>query len=123
MPPQTLTRDTRIKEMHLDISENNQLTDAVDLKGYGLIGLIIEPLETANGNVIIYPYVSADGASGTYRPLYDSAGNQFTLTVPPATALAISADYLAPLSAYRWVKLRLNVPQTGDLLFIWVLKG
>lgn len=121
--PVALARKMRILEAELDISVNDHVTEAVDLGEYGLIGLIIPTLVSCNGDITIAFDVSASGLKGTFVPVYNYDGTQYDVNVGATGARAISTDDLAPLAAYRFVKIEMDCPQIGDLTFTFVLKG
>lgn len=93
-------------------------SSAVDLRGYGKIGLIVPVLEDQS-NITFFV---SETENGTYRQLRAGGGGIVTITLAGVVA-AISSDALAPLEAYRWVKIRTTVEQTANRTFIWILKG
>jgi len=93
-------------------------SDAVDLRGYGLLGLIVPALDQGSN----LQFAVADTEDGTYRAVYGAGGVAVTITLAGGVA-AISTAALAPLAAYRWVKIHATVKQTADAIFIWLLKG
>lgn len=121
--PIALARKMRILETELDISVNDHVTEAVDLGGYALIGLIIPTLVSCNGDITITFDVSASGEKGTFVPLFNYDATQYDVNVGATGSRAISTDDLAPLAAYRYVKIELDCSQIGDVTFTFVLKG
>ena len=93
-------------------------SDAVDLRGYGLLGLIVPDVEQASN----LQFTVSDTEAGTYLPLSNADGTAYTITLPGAVA-AISTMDLTPLAAYRWVKVFMTVKQTANREFLWMLKG
>lgn len=91
-------------------------SDAVDLRGYGMVGLIIPTITTAN-----LTFQMSETRTGTYRTLYNQDGTVFTITAATGNR-AISADDLAPLCAYRWVKIISSEAQGGDRVFHFIVK-
>jgi len=112
-----------IIEALLDVSVNNQVTEAVNIGTYGLIGLIVPPLVTCNGKMMLTFEVSPNGGVGTFRALYDENGNRFDIDVGLAGGRAISTDDLAPLAGYKYVKIIIDCAQAADATFVFVLKG
>lgn len=121
--PVDIGRKVCIVEAELDISVNDHVTEAVDLGEYGLIGLIVPTLVSCNGDITLTFDVSPSGHKGTFVPLYNYDGTQYDVNVGATGSRAISTDDLAPLAAYRFVKIELDCPQIGDLTFTFVLKG
>lgn len=111
-------RTHRIEDCIITVSVDNDDSNAVDLRGYGLLGLIVPELEQASN---LQFYVSETEA-GTYRQLTGGNGVAITITLAGVVA-AISTDALAPLGAYRWVKIHTTETQSADRTFIWILKG
>jgi len=92
-------------------------SEAVDLRGYGLIGLIVPTIDAANVTFLV-----SETETGTYRSLRDGTGAVVTLTTGTG-AIAIDTTALATLSAYRWVKIVTSMGQSADRIFYWILKG
>ena len=92
-------------------------SDAVDLRGYGMIGLIVPTITSAN---LTFEVSETEG--GTYRALYNADGSVFTLTTLTGNR-AISADDLAPLCAYRWVQIISSESQGAERIFHFIVKG
>jgi len=94
-------------------------SSAVDLRGYGKIGLIAPILEDQSN----LTFFVSETENGTYRQLRAGGGGIVTITLAGGAIVAISSDALAPLEAYRWVRIHTTVEQTADQTFIWILKG
>jgi len=97
---------------------DDENSNAVDLRGYGLLGLIVPALDQASD----IQFAVADSEAGTYRTLCTAGGVAVTIALAGGAA-AISTVALAPLAAYRWVKIHTTVEQTADRTFLWMLKG
>jgi len=97
---------------------DDEETDAVDLRGYGLLGLIVPAVEQASN----LQFTVSDTEDGDYLDLSNADGTAYTIVLPGGVA-AISTVALAPLAAYRWVKIFTTVKQTADREFLWMLKG
>ena len=91
-------------------------SNAVDLAGYGLIGLILPTLTACN---ITFKVSETEG--GTYRTVYDDLGAAFTIAAATGDR-AISTDDLAPLAAYRWVKIVSSEAQGDDRICHFIVK-
>jgi len=92
-------------------------SDAVDLRGYGLLGLILPPLTAGN-----LTFEASDTETGVYVAVYDALGAAVTI-VAGAGSIAIHSDALAPLAGYRWVKIVSAEDQLAAREIIWILKG
>jgi len=92
-------------------------SNAVDLRGYGLIGLILPTLTNCN---LTFEVSETEG--GTYRALNDNLGAAVTITAATGNR-AIAADDLNPLSAYRWVKLVSNPVQAAARTCHFIVKA
>ena len=109
-----LRRTHRIEDCTILDTETD--SDAVDLRGYGMIGLIVPTITSAN---LTFEVSETEG--GTYRAVTNADGTVFTLTTTTGD-MAISADDLAPLCAYRWVKIISSEAQGADRVFHFVVK-
>lgn len=121
--PVEIARKVVIVESVLDISVNDHVTEAANIGGTGMIGLIIPPLASCNGDMTLTFDVSASGRTGTFVPLYNEDGTRYDVDAGAAGSRAISTDDLAPLAAYRFVRIEIDCAQIADATFTWVLKG
>jgi hypothetical protein len=121
--PVEISRKKLVVEALLDVSVNDHETEAVDLGDAAMIGLIVPPLATCNGDMTLTFEVSHNGRVGTFRPLYNEDGTRFDVDAGTAGSLAISTDDMAPLAAYRFVKIEIDCAQIVDATFYFVLKG
>lgn len=110
-------RQETVKEAVITIAADNDLSAEVDLAGYGLIGLIMPTLDNCN-----VTFQVSDVSGGTFVDLKSAAGNAVTVTAGVG-GFAVSADDLAPLCAYRYVKIETSAVQTADRTFSFILKG
>jgi len=110
-------RKTHVVPCIITISEDDDDSAAVDLRGYGLVGLIVPTIDAAD-----LTFYMSETEAGTYRLLTDGAGAAVTMTTG-AGALALDTTALAGLSAYRWVKIHTSEVQTADRTFNFILKG
>lgn len=92
------------------------ISDAVDLRGYGMIGLIIPDLTSAD-----LTFQVSETEAGVYRTVYNADGTIFTLTTLTGNR-AISADDLAPLCAYRWLRIISSEVQGAERIFHFIVK-
>jgi hypothetical protein len=99
------------------IEAQGQTSDAVDLRGYGLIGLILPALTACN-----LTFTVSETEAGTYRTVYDDLGAAFTVTAGAGNR-AISTDDLAPISAYRWVRVVSSESQGAERILHFIVKG
>lgn len=100
----------------LDYSEDDNLSLEADLGGAELVGLIIPTID--NGNVT---FEVSDASGGTFVALKGADGNAEAI-VAATGALAVSADDLAILAPYRYVKIGTAAAQTADRTFKWIVK-
>ncbi len=99
------------------IAQSGTLSSAVDLQGFGLVGLIIPTIDS--GNVTFQ--VSDDNV--TFVDLKDKAGTAIQVTATTG-GFAVSADDLTPLSAYCYIKVKTSVAQAGGArTFKFVVKS
>lgn len=110
-------RKTHVQPSIITIATDDNDTAPADLRGYGLIGLIVPVIDAAN----LTFYVS-EIEGGTYRQLYTAGGAAVTVTGGTGD-FAVSASALAGLGAYRWVKIHTSAVQTANRTFKWVLKA
>jgi hypothetical protein len=94
------------KVVEATIAKDASLSGAADLKGHGLIGLIIPTIDSAN-----ISFQVSDSLGGAYVDLKDKAGDAITVTAGTG-GFAVSADDLGPLAAYRFVKVKASAAQT-----------
>ena len=99
------------------IDAQGQTSDAVDLAGFGLIGLILPTLDACN-----LTFTVSETVDGTYRTVYVDLGAAFTITAAAGNR-AISADDMAPLCAYRWVKVVSSAAQNAPRILHFIVKG
>ena len=91
-------------------------SNAVDLRGYGLLGLIL-PVITV-GNIT---FTASDTEAGVYVAVYNALGAAVTI-VAGVGSIAIHSDVMAQLAGYRWVRI-VAAQQGADREIIWILKG
>jgi len=89
----------------------------VDLRGYGMIGLIVPTITPAN-----LTFTVSETQAGAYVTVYNEDGQAWTLTTAAGNR-AISADDMAPLCAYRWVRVVTSVAQGAQRVFRFVVKA
>jgi len=112
-----IKRVSDVRTCLVDISEDDDLSTEVDLGGYALMGLIIPTIDSAN-----LTFEVSDATGGTFSTLKDKGGTAVTVTAGTG-GFAVSADDLAPLAAYRYVKVATSATQTADRTFKFILKG
>ena len=113
--PGTMRKTHRIEDCTILDTETD--SDGVDLRGYGLIGLIIP---TITNSALTFEVSETEG--GTYRQVQTNALAAFTIAAGTGD-IAISADSMAPLCAYRWVKIISAEAQGADRVFHFLVKG
>lgn len=111
-------RKTHVESCAITVSADNDDSAVVDLRGYGLIGLIVPELDQGSN---LEFYVS-ETEGGTYRQLTRINGMAVTILLPGGMS-AVATDALSSLAAYRWVKIHTTEVQTLDRTFIWILKA
>lgn len=99
------------------IAAQGTLSNAVDLRGYGLIGLILPTITSAN---LTFRVSETEG--GTYRTLNDATGAAVTITASTGNR-AIATDGLFPLCAYRWVKVVSSEAQEAERTLHFIVKA
>jgi len=99
------------------ILDTETTSEAVDLRGYGLLGLILPDLTAGN-----LTFEASDIEAGPYVAVHDDLGAPVAI-VAGAGDVAIDTEALAPLAGYRWVKIVSAAAQGADREIIWILKG
>ena len=99
------------------ILDTETTSEAVDLRGYGLLGLILPDLTAGN-----LTFEASDIETGPYVAVHDDLGAAVAI-MAGAGDMAIDTEALAPLAGYRWIKIVSAAPQGADREIIWVLKG
>jgi len=112
-----MRRQPTVKTAVITFATDDDLSAEVDLAGYGLIGLIIPTIDSGN---VTFEVSATTG--GTFVTLKDAVSATLTITAVTGN-FAVSADELAALSAYRYVKVKTSVAQTANRTFTFVLKG
>ena len=119
-------RDFHLNGMHrktflataiIDYDADPRNASAVDLRGYGLLGLIVPAID----NAAITFYVS-DTQAGTYVQVQNATPAAVTIAASVG-GIAIDSTVLDALKGYRWVKVHTEADQTADRTFLWILKG
>lgn len=90
---------------------------AIDLENFAVIGLILPTQDTAN-----ITFKVSDKIAGTYVLLKDKDGGTITITATTG-GFAVGSDDLAPLAAYRYIKVVSSAAQTTAEEYIFMLKG
>lgn len=103
------------------IPEDGSLTPAVYLGTKTLVG-IETPAEWTAANLTLQ---AASTEGGTYKNVYDKAGNEYTITAAASRAIALSEDDLYGIG--RWIKVRSGtggtpVNQAADRELTLILK-
>lgn len=111
-------RRTHVIECVIDITEHTQLSEAVDLAGYALVGLIV-PTMSPTCNLHFYV---AETEAGTYYEVINDDGSAFAIASGTGDC-AVSTDHLAALAGYRWVKIEAQAEQIADRTFRFIVKG
>lgn len=108
----------RIKntQVTIDVSVDNDLSEAINVHGHAITGLLVPVLDTCS-----LTFYASDEEDGTYYQVKDKDGNAITLTVGTGN-MAISTDDLTPLAAYRFIKIKTSAIQTVDRIFTFAMK-
>jgi len=114
-----------LREVLVDISEDDDATVGVNLAGHPAVGLLVPIL---NDTPTITVEASIDGT--TWVPLKDSDGSANAIEITGgAAAFLVSADDLTPMAPYvgdiagedgMLVRLKLSAAQTADRVFAWI---
>lgn len=92
-------------------------SDAVDLRGYGIIGLILPTLTGCN-----LTFETSEIEAGTYVPIHDNTGAAETITAGTGDR-GVAADDLSFLDAYRWIKVISSESQGAERILHFIVKG
>ena len=111
-------RSYTLINIEVDISDDDDKTDAFTLPGRPIMGLLIPAL---NDTPTLTFQVSPDEGS-TWYDLKDSDGSTAAISITGgATAFAVSADDLSPIAPYCvpgiQLRLALSASQTADRTF------
>jgi hypothetical protein len=98
------------------IAASGTTSNAVDLAGFGLIGLLLPALTDCD-----LTFQVAETETGTYRTIYNSDDTVFTVDAGTGNR-AIATDHLAPLSAYRWVRVVSSETQEAERILRFIGK-
>ncbi len=100
------------------IAQNGTTSAVADIEGYGITGLLIPTIDSAN---ITFQVSNLTG--GTYYTVKDMDGGTFTITAGTG-GFAVGADDLSPLYGYRFIKVVASAQQTtAAVTFTFTLKG
>ena len=90
------------------------LSEQFDLTNYTLAGLMLDG--AANGSLTFLvaqnPFTPGTLANN-YRPVYNSDGTAYTLTIPSGGAAFSAAVIVSAIAPYRYVRLVSSVAQSG----------
>ncbi len=108
----------------VDISEDDDLSEAVDIQGYRVVGVVTPDTLTGNGTLDLILQVDPDG-SGTFYEVMDEAGQDFATA---AVWQNVSVDELLQMEIAREThvvgakaKLALSASQGADRTFKLIL--
>uniref|UniRef100_A0A6M3JQW3 Uncharacterized protein n=1 Tax=viral metagenome TaxID=1070528 RepID=A0A6M3JQW3_9ZZZZ len=100
------------------IADEGTTSAAVDTEGYGITGLLIPTIDTAN-----LTFTVSNLSDGTFYTVKDMDGSTFTITAGTG-AFAVGSDDLSPLFGYRFIKVVSSATQsTAAVTFTFTLKG
>ena len=86
------------------IANGASLSGAVDLQGYILTGIVMPAAWTAASLTFAgAPSNEQSGEAGTFVPIYDDAGTEYTVSADTSRVLQIDPVKLAGV---RWLKVR-----------------
>jgi len=101
-----------------EIADEGTTSAAADLEGYGITGLLIPTIDSAN-----LTFTVSNLLAGTYYTVKDMDGSTFTITAGTGN-LAVGADDLSPLLGYRFIKIVSSATQsTAAVTFTFTVKG
>lgn len=113
--PGTRRGTHRIEDCTIDAQGTD--SDAIDLRGYGIIGLILPTLTACN-----LTFETSETEAGTYVPIHDDTGAAELITAGTGDR-AVAADDLAFLDAYRWIKAISSESQGDERILHFIVKG
>jgi len=111
----TIRKTHRIEDATIGIQET--LSGAVDLRGYGLIGLALPDLDNCS-----LGFQVSDIEAGTYVPLCNAGGVPVAVIVGTGDRVIATED-LGMLAAYRWVKVEASKAQNAIRTLHFIVKG
>jgi len=100
----------------IDFSEEDDLSAAVDIGSFMVVGLLIPTIDSGNVTFLV-----CDTLAGTYQDLKKSDASAVSITAGTGN-FAVSADDLTPLAAFRFIKVKTAVAQTEDRTFKFIVK-
>jgi hypothetical protein len=87
--PDNFTVDKIVtKDLTIDISADDDLTDALDLRGKALVGIVTPAALTSTSMTFKFSHDSGT----TFTDLYDSSGNQVSITVAASRFIGLLAE-------------------------------
>lgn len=98
------------------------LSTEFDLGGMDVVGLKIDGSPTNGTLSFQVSSIGDDGTNVTYRDLY-SAGAVLGFNIPSATSFALGSVEMAPLLAFRYLKVKTSVAQATGMGLIFIAKG
>ena len=116
--PGTARRTHQIEDVIIPGEVGCPPSNAVDLRGYGTIGLVVPDLD----NLSDLTFYVSETEAGVYRIVNNSDGTPWTI-VTGAGDRVIDTDGLAGLGAYRWVKIVPTVEQNAERILHFLVKG
>ena len=105
----------KYKTALIDISVNNDLSNAVDIRSIKFISLILPTLDTCN-----ITFQVAEKKDGTY---VDLKGIDASLVTVTATTGGFATEYMDALAGHSWMKIKTSAVQTVDRSIIIMFKN
>jgi hypothetical protein len=103
------------------IGTNGTLSEEADLTGYTFAGLEID--NATNGTLTFWVSHQKLSLGNTYRPVYNSDGTQYSLTLPTGNVAFSASTIVNVIAPYRYVRLVTSVAQSSAPTFRWVVKA
>ena len=100
----------------VDISEDDDLTNALDMRGKTLVGLIMPAALTSTS----ITFSGCETVDGTFVDLYDTSGTQISVTVAASRYILIDP---ADFASIRFLKIVMGSNELADRTITAVMRA
>ena len=119
-----MTTDTKLytqdrienTDLLVDISSDDDLTNALDMRGKTLVGLIMPSVLTSTA----INFSASETASGTFTDIYDTSGNKLSVTVAASRYILIDPS---DFTGVRFLKIVMGSSEGADRTITAVMRS
>jgi hypothetical protein len=108
----------RPESRSLTVSSGGTTSAAFGVGDYTIAGVITPSALTSTA----ITFTASDTFGGTYAPVYDSDGNQVSLSAAASRAIGLSGAEADALAPFKWLKLVCGSAEAADRAITVVLK-